>query len=210
LEKDGFCAMFPTASWSGKEGRMQRRTKYFVWLLLPFAALSLVWSQEEAAISGLPRFARVADGLYRSGQPDAAGFQYLARLGVKTVIDLRGPGKRAQREQVLVESLGMRYVNIPLSGWRQPHDVEVLRVLTLLADPEARPILVHCRRGADRTGVIIALYRILYEGWDPERAYREMRAFGFRWYLRGMKRYVWEAPERLRASLPTTVRAGHP
>jgi len=187
---------------------MKKRMRHLLWLLLPFAVLPLVWPQEEAIRSELPRFARVAEGLYRSGQPSDAGFRQLARLGVKTVLDLRGPGERAERERALVESLGMQYVNIPLSGWRRPRDADVLRALTLLADPTARPILVHCRRGADRTGVIIALYRILYEGWDPERAYREMRAFGFRWYLRGMKRYVWEAPERLRHLM--TARAAHP
>ncbi len=189
---------------------MKKRARHLWWILLLFTALPWVWPQEETTLPGLPRFAQVAEGFYRSGQPNAVGFQYLARLGVKTVIDLRGPGERAERERALVESLGMRYVNIPLSGWRRPQDEAVLRILALLADPAARPVLVHCRRGADRTGVIVALYRILYEGWDPERAYREMRAFGFRWYLRGMKRYVWEAPERLRTSVPVTVRAGHP
>jgi len=189
---------------------MKKRGRHLAWLLLPLAVLPLVWSQEEATISGLPRFARVAEGLYRSGQPNEDGFRHLARLGVKTVLDLRGPGERAARERALVESLGMRYVNIPLSGWRRPRDADVRRILMLLADPDARPVLVHCRRGSERTGVVIALYRILYEGWDPERAYREMRAFGFRWYLQGMRRYIWEAPERLRASVPVTVRAERP
>ncbi|MCS7157628.1 MAG: tyrosine-protein phosphatase [Blastocatellia bacterium] len=187
---------------------MKARVRQLWWIFLLFAALPWAWPQERAALPGLPRFARVADGLYRSGQPSETGFQYLAQLGVRTVIDLRGPGERAARERALVESLGMHYVNIPLSGWRPPRDEAVLHVLMLLADPAARPVLVHCRRGADRTGVIIALYRILYEGWDPERAYREMRAFGFRWYLRGMKRYVWEAPERLRTLM--AVRTLHP
>ncbi len=179
-------------------------------LLLFFAALPFAWPQQETGNPGLPRFARVADGLYRSGQPDEAGFRYLAQLGIRTVIDLRGPGERAAAERALVESLGMRYVNVPLSGWRRPRDEEMQRILTIIADPASRPVLVHCRRGADRTGVVIALYRVLFEGWEPERAYREMRAFGFRWYLRGMKRYVWEAPARLSASLPVTVRAAHP
>jgi protein tyrosine/serine phosphatase len=189
---------------------MPKYVRRLWWVLVLLAALPLAWSQEETTISGLPRFARVAEGLYRSGQPSERGFQSLARLGIKTVIDLRGPGERAERERAVVESLGMRYVNIPLSGWRRPQDEAVLRVLRIIADPNARPVLVHCRRGADRTGVIIALYRRLFEGWEPERAYREMRAFGFRWYLSGMKRYVWEAPDRLRASLPMTARTVHP
>lgn len=91
-------------------------------LLLFFAALPFAWPQQETGNPGLPRFARVADGLYRSGQPDEAGFRYLARLGIRTVIDLRGPGERAAAERALVESLGMRYVNVPLSGWRRPRD----------------------------------------------------------------------------------------
>lgn len=189
---------------------MRRCQRPLWWILFPCAVLPFLWPPQETAVSGLPRFARVAEGLYRSGQPSDAGFQHLARLGVRTVIDLRGPGERAKKEEALVRSLGMQYVNVPLSGWRRPHDADVLRVLEILADPRSRPVLVHCRRGADRTGVIIALYRILYEGWEPEQAYREMRAFGFRWYLRGLKRYVWEAPERLKAALAVAERSVHP
>ena len=54
------------------------------------------------------------------------------------------------------------------------------RVLEILADPESGPVYVHCRRGCDRTGAVIACYRILVENWDAERAIAEARSFGMR------------------------------
>lgn len=164
--------------------------------LLALVPLMIKWTTSPQD-SDLPRLAQVGPFLYRSGQPSEQGLRKLAEMGIRTVIDLRGTGKRAKREQALVESLGMRYVNVPLSNFGRPTDAQIERIFAIIGDPESRPVLVHCRKGEDRTGVVIALYRILYEGWEAERAYREMRRFGFKWYLWGMKDYVFDFARRL-------------
>lgn len=165
--------------------------------LLAVLPLVIRWEVSSPQDADLPRLAQVSPFLYRSGQPSEEGLRRLAAMGIRTVIDLRGAGKRARKEQALVESLGMRYVNVPLSNLRRPTDAQIRRIFDVIADPDARPILVHCRRGEDRTGVVVALYRILYEGWDAEDAYREMRRLGFKWYLWSMKRYVFDFAHRL-------------
>ncbi|HXF06462.1 MAG TPA: protein tyrosine phosphatase family protein [Blastocatellia bacterium] len=168
--------------------------------LLAVLPLVIQWDASSPQDSSLPRLAQVSPFLYRSGQPSEEGFKKLAAMGIRTVIDLRGAGKRARKERALVESLGMRYENVPLSNLRRPTDDQIRRIFEVIADPKARPVLVHCRRGEDRTGVVVALYRILYEGWEAEHAYREMRRFGFKWYLWGMKGYVFDFARRLHAA----------
>jgi protein tyrosine/serine phosphatase len=160
--------------------------------LVAVLPLVMKWAAAQSQDTELPRLAQVSPFLYRSGQPTEQGLKKLAEMGIRTIIDLRGAGPRARREQKLVESLGMRYVNVPLSNLRRPTDAQIERILEVIGDPDARPVLVHCRRGEDRTGVVVALYRILYEGWDAEHAYREMRRFGFKWYLWSMKDYVFD------------------
>jgi protein tyrosine/serine phosphatase len=162
------------------------------------AALVLVFESESSLgdVVGLPRFARVSHRLYRSGQPSEIGLRKAAAWGVRTVIDLCSEGKRARQEKALVESLGMRYVNIPMSGLRAPTQAEVERVLELIHGSAEQPVLVHCRRGSDRTGVIVAAYRIRFDRWGASAAYDEMRQFGFRWFLAGMKSFVYQFARR--------------
>lgn len=165
--------------------------------LVAVLPLVIKWAAAQSQDTELPRLARVSPFLYRSGQPTEQGLKKLAEMGIRTIIDLRGPGQRARKEQELVESLGMRYVNVPLSNIGRPTDAQIERIFEIIADPDARPVLVHCRRGEDRTGMVVALYRIFYEGWDAEHAYREMRRFGFKWYLWRMKGYVFDFARRL-------------
>jgi tyrosine-protein phosphatase SIW14 len=163
-------------------------------LAAPFAA---------AATPNLPNFQKVNDSLYRGGQPTANGFNTLAALGVKTVIDLREPGEHSERqEQALVEAKGMRYVSVPLKGMSAPPGPEVAQVLAVLNDPSAGPVFIHCRRGADRTGTIIACYRISHDHWNNRDALTEARSLGMRFFEVSMQKYVmgYEASPRLEAS----------
>ncbi len=148
----------------------------------------------------LPGLTQVSPFLYRSGQPTEQGLKRLAEMGIRTIIDLRGSGPRARKEQALAHALGLRYVNVPLSNLTRPREAQITRIFEIIADPESHPVLVHCRKGEDRTGVVIAIYRILCEGWDAERAYREMRQFGFKWYLWSMKKYVFDFARRVHES----------
>lgn len=154
-------------------------------------ALACAPAGAHAGAPGVPNFHQVDLQVYRGGQPSGAGWQSLAALGVKTVIDLRPPGEHStQAERQAVMAAGMSYINIPLNGLTAPGDAEVWRVLTLLNAPSAGPVFVHCRRGADRTGTVIACYRMCYDHWPNHRALEEARSFGMsRWEI-GMQHYI--------------------
>ena len=130
--------------------------------------------------AGLSNFGVVSDYLYRGAQPAESGFAELARRGIAIVVNLRHESGRIARERTLVESLGMHYVSIPWRGHDDPNPEQVVQFLRLLRDNPEGKVFVHCRRGAERTGVMVACYRIAREQWPPERAQAEMEAFGFR------------------------------
>jgi len=122
---------------------------------------------------GINNFHQIDANVYRGGQPTETGFKYLASVGVKVVIDLREHDGRALAEEKVVTASGMRYVNVPMTGLTPPTADETRKILALLEDPAAGPVFVHCKRGADRTGAVIAAYRIDHDKWDNARALRE-------------------------------------
>lgn len=148
--------------------------------------------------SDLPNFQKVNEQVYRGGQPSEAGFQNIAKLGVKTVIDLRLIGEHSQaEEQRIVESQGMRYVSVPMRGMSAPTSEQLTKVLGLMNDPAAGPVFIHCRRGADRTGTVIACYRIGHDNWANEKALQEAKQMGMAWIEKAMQHYVMDyAPAR--------------
>ena len=125
-------------------------------------------------LKGVPNFGQVTDTLYRGGQPTAEGFEGLAHEGVGVVVDL----SRNQSERDKVKKLGMEYVSIP---WHCFHleDKQVAQFLRVLREHSDQKIFVHCRLGEDRTGMMIAGYRMAEQGWTAEQARKEMTAFGF-------------------------------
>ena len=135
-----------------------------------------------SSVPGIHNFHKVNDHLYRGAQPTPEGLKYLAKLGVKTVLDLRLPGERGAGEAQVVRALGMRYVNIPMSGFAPPTKAEITRILALLQDTKSGAVFVHCKRGADRTGAVIAAYRIDHDRWDNTRALKEARNCGMAFY----------------------------
>lgn len=147
----------------------------------------------------LPDFAEITPTLYRGAQPSKEGFRKLAAMGVKIVIDLRGERKS---ERKFVNSLGMSY--IPM-GWECsfPKDKTFADFLTLILDNPGTKIFVHCRVGDDRTGMMIAAYRMAEQGWSAKKAEREMERFGFNFVHRRLicprlSSYEEHFPERFR------------
>jgi len=89
----------------------------------------------------------------------------------------------------------MRYVNIPIRGWMPPSDAQVAEFLKLFRDAPGQRVFVHCHYGEDRTGVMVAAYRIAMQNWTADQALREMNSFGFHYNLyRTMKAYVRNFP----------------
>ncbi len=126
----------------------------------------------------LPHFSQVDAHIYRGAQPTTEGYQRLAALGVKTVIDLRLEGREAREERQAVEALGMRWVHLPMHAFWRPSDAQIREFLKIVSDPAAQPVFVHCRQGRNRTGLFIAIYRIVHDAWMPARAYAEATSLG--------------------------------
>ncbi|MGE5297441.1 MAG: fused DSP-PTPase phosphatase/NAD kinase-like protein [Solirubrobacterales bacterium] len=124
---------------------------------------------------GLPNLYRVSDDLYRGAQPAAEGIPQLKALGVKTVVNLRD----GDTDHNLLDGSGLEYKLIPMTAW-QVHDDDVVQFLRTVTDKSRLPAFVHCRRGADRTGMMVAVYRVAVQGWDKEQAIAEMTQGGFR------------------------------
>jgi protein tyrosine phosphatase (PTP) superfamily phosphohydrolase (DUF442 family) len=125
---------------------------------------------------GIKNFDQVDAQVYRGAQPTVEGFRYLARIGVKTVIDLREAGERAKAEERLIRESGMAYLNVPMTKLTPPTEAELLKILPVLENPSDGPVFVHCRRGADRTGAVIAAYHIDHDHWDNARALKDAKA----------------------------------
>ena len=123
----------------------------------------------------IPDFGEVTPTLYRGGQPKEHGFEALAKMGFQIVVDLRGD-RDSEREEVT--RLGMQYVSMP---WQCsfPKDSIFADFIMLIRTNPGKKIFVHCRVGDDRTGMMVAAYRMAEEGWSAERAKKEMVTFGF-------------------------------
>lgn len=125
-------------------------------------------------LPGVENLFRVSDDLYRGAQPEDGGFAGLAKLGIKTVVNLRS--MHSERKQAA--KAGMKYRWIKFSPLH-PETEDVVAFLKIMADPAARPVFVHCHHGSDRTGMMTAFYRIVFQGWSKDAAIREMLEGGY-------------------------------
>jgi protein-tyrosine phosphatase len=149
---------------------------------------------------GVPNFGEVTPTLYRGGLLSGEGLKAIQKLGVKVVVDTHADSKHERAE---VESLGMKYVAIPWHcPW--PHDEVFAKFLKVVHDNKGKKIFVHCRLGDDRTGMMVAAYRMAEEGWTADDAMTEMRSFGFtrshHLICPSLAKYEQSFPERLKNS----------
>ena len=146
--------------------------------------------QGEPRYNELPNFHQVNSQLYRGAQPKPGGLQRLKAIGVKTIVNLRGEDYQTRAEGEEARRLGLRYYSVSLPGFSRPKDEEVQHVLDIINAAENQPVFVHCRHGEDRTGTIIACYRITHDGWNAADAKKEAKALGMSWTQFGMKSYI--------------------
>ncbi len=157
------------------------------------------------SIEGAPNLHRVTANFYRSAQPLKAGVPALEQqVGIKTVVSLRAFNSD---EKVLAGS-GMRLVSIPIYTWRIKR-VDVVRALAEIeVARKTGPVLLHCQHGADRTGLVSALYRMLHDGWTREAALDEMRngEFGYHAVWGNIPKFIQTVDvEALRRDVATKV-----
>jgi len=137
-----------------------------------------------------------AGKLYRSGQLTAEGFRDAIReLGIKSVVNLQDEfpdpdivkswhDHSTIKEIALCSEMGVKYIHLMpdlVSRNAKPGErpTVIEGMLGAYDDPTNYPMLVHCKAGLHRTGILVAIYRMEYEGWSPDQAYRELRAHGF-------------------------------
>jgi len=126
-------------------------------------------------IPGVQNLYKITDNLYRSQQPSENGLMALKqRLGIKTIINLRA----FHSERTMAKNQDLINEELSVKTWHI-EDEDVIKVLSILRKKENGPFLLHCQHGADRTGVMSAMYRIVEQGWTKEEAIDEMVLGGY-------------------------------
>jgi tyrosine-protein phosphatase SIW14 len=159
------------------------------WLLRIAMAVGLL-QLATGPVRGELNIQEVSRGVYYGEAPSsAADYQQLQCLGIKTVLDMRKFSPHASaREEEIVSSYGMLYRHVPM-GFQPTRDCTPEEALQILADPALQPVYMHCNLGRDRTGLVVALYRVRYLGWSSNAAYEDMQRERFNPLLRNMDRY---------------------
>lgn len=148
-----------------------------------------------ASVRGLnasvPNFGVVSPTLLRGGQPRDGGLAALKNAGVKTIVNLRDGEDDIAEEAEVARSLGLKYVSIPLSVFGSVSNDEINQFLSVTNSQNNQPVFVHCRQGQDRTGTMVAMYRMKEQGWTADKAYQEMKDYGFHPFFLGLKSAVF-------------------
>jgi protein tyrosine/serine phosphatase len=150
----------------------------------------------QVQLPGAANLFKVTDYLYRSEQPTEEGMKNLERLGIKTIINLRP----LYSDSDAIKGTGLRVEELSVKVWHI-EDVDVVRVLRIIRKRENGPFLIHCSHGADRVGVMIAMFRVVEQGWTKEDAIQEMvnGGYGFHPFWFRIVGYVKHADvERIR------------
>ncbi|MCF7958727.1 MAG: tyrosine-protein phosphatase [Phycisphaerae bacterium] len=128
-------------------------------------------------LAGVPNYHKVSDGLYRGAQPTSEGMANLKESGIKTIVNLRK--FHSDRDEMGEWTPG--YEHIKMAAWHAERE-DIVRFLKIVNDPDQQPVFVHCLHGADRTGTMCAIYRVVMEGWSKEDALKEMTRGGFNFH----------------------------
>ena len=141
-----------------------------------------------APVSASRNFYQVSPTLYRSAQLDKDGLPILTSLGIKTVVSLRA----FHDDRSLLRGSGIQMRRVKVYTW----DIDDNKVIAALREirtaEQAGPVLLHCQHGADRTGLVSAMYRIVFQNWDREQAIDELEhgGYGFHGVWRNIPTYL--------------------
>lgn len=124
--------------------------------------------------SEIPNFHQENAFVSRGARPTEAGMRFLAEAHYKTDIDLEDDIDAVNQESAWAKQMGVNFASFPVNSYTTPSDALIEQILELMSSARAQPVFVHCHFGDNRTGLIMALYRVKFDGWTPEAAYQEM------------------------------------
>lgn len=168
--------------------RVAARVKRNLWGFLPVFVSDLLLDSSTKKMEAMDtfdslrqirNFGIVTPALFRGGQPTGADIANLAGCGVQTVVSLRWGNSTILAEQAAVERAGMQFISIPLNCWTLPDSAVLSRFFEIADNSANHPVFLHCLHGADRTGMLVAIYRMKKMGWSFKAAYKEMKDFGY-------------------------------
>jgi len=168
-------------------------------ILLILTVASLAGGRGLPPRQGIGNFGEINATLYRGAQPDETGILNLKQLGVKTIVNLRMTDDAWTQEAALAQANGITYTNIPLKGMGRPKEDQIATALAIIQSSSGA-VFVHCRYGCDRTGTIVACYRIQHDGWSSDAALAEARHYGMSTFERGMRAYVLDFGKKAKAN----------
>ncbi|MBA2727914.1 MAG: tyrosine-protein phosphatase [Parachlamydiaceae bacterium] len=129
---------------------------------------------------------KIDDLLYRSAQFNEKGVQAIQKSGIKRVINLR----QFHSDSQIAANTDLQLFQVGINPGRIK-DSEIIKVLKIIKSSND-PVLVHCWHGSDRTGVVVAMYRILFQDWEKELAIEEMvnGGFGYHGIYKNLINYI--------------------
>jgi tyrosine-protein phosphatase SIW14 len=169
--------------------------------LIPTTGPARIWAQS-LECEGVDNFYRVSPNLYRGAQPSEEGLKNLSEMGIKMVISLR----QLHGDSDAIGDLPLKYKRLRFNTFR-PKDEHVSDFLALVSDPENQPVFLHCKHGSDRTGMMCAVYRVVFDGWTKEEAINEWTkgGFGFHGIFDDLVKFFRQADLKSLAPAPPTT-----
>lgn len=131
-----------------------------------------IWANKITNTS-LTNLYKIDEDIFRCEQPDEKSFKELEKLGIKSVLNLRNK----HSDSLFLQDSPLQCFKVNMEA-KDITDDEMILALKALKDAP-KPIVVHCKHGADRTGVVIAMYRVIFQDWTKEKAIGELKYGGF-------------------------------
>jgi len=134
----------------------------------------------------LENWYKVDELVYRSEQPNDMGMAEIERFGIRRVLNLR----EFHNDEDEVKGTGLKTFHLPINAAKIA-DADVIEALKIITSSD-QPILVHCWHGSDRTGTIVAMYRIVVQGWSRQAALDELvnGGYGYHSIYANIKTYI--------------------
>ncbi|KAF0145298.1 MAG: hypothetical protein FD156_1129 [Nitrospirae bacterium] len=152
------------------------------------------WATQMKNTCNVPNFYKINNNIYRSAQPTEEGMKQLCDvMKIKTVINLRSFHSDNYEKMC---STALPDERLHVKAWH-PEDEDVIKVMKILSHKENGPFLIHCQAGADRTGLMSSMYRVIYDKWTKEEAIEEMinGGYGFHPWWKNIIEYIQDFPD---------------